>query len=57
MDIEHTEVNDNLKGQGTGRKLLLKIVQEARQLKIEIPLCYFAKKTFDKDTTKKGFLN
>lgn len=48
--IDHTEVNESLKGQGIGKKLLLKIVEEARDLKVEIlPLCPYAKHAFEKD--------
>lgn len=48
--IDHTEVDDSLKGQGIGKKLLIKIVEEARDNKIEIlPLCPYAKHAFEKD--------
>jgi predicted GNAT family acetyltransferase len=48
--IDHTEVNESLKGQGIGEKLLLKIVEKARSSKIEIlPLCPYAKHAFEKD--------
>lgn len=48
--IDHTEVNESLKGQGIGKKLLLKIVKEAREMEIEIlPLCPYAKHAFEKD--------
>jgi predicted GNAT family acetyltransferase len=48
--IDHTEVDDSLKGQGIGKKLLIKIVEEARDNKVEIlPLCPYAKHAFEKD--------
>jgi predicted GNAT family acetyltransferase len=48
--IDHTEVDDSLKGQGIGKKLLLKIVEKARNSKVEIlPLCPYAKHAFEKD--------
>jgi predicted GNAT family acetyltransferase len=48
--IDHTEVNESLKGQGIGKKLLLKLVEKAREMKIEIlPLCPYAKHAFEKD--------
>lgn len=47
--INHTEVNEILKGKGAGKQMLSKAVEFARQkgLKI-IPLCPFAKSVFDK---------
>jgi len=42
--IDHTEVSDVLRGQNTGRKLLDKVVEYARQNNYKIlPLCPFAK--------------
>jgi uncharacterized protein len=47
--IDHTEVDDSLKGLSAGKQMLNKAVNFARekQLKI-IPLCPFAKSVFDK---------
>lgn len=47
--IDHTEVNSEYGGQGVGKKLVLAAVAYAREntLKI-IPLCPFAKSTFEK---------
>jgi len=47
--INHTEVNDILKGQGAGKQMLSKAVEFVREngLKI-IPLCPFVKSVFDK---------
>ncbi len=49
MIIEHTEVDESLKGKGVGLQLVHTAVDYARthQLKI-IPLCPFAKSVFDK---------
>ncbi|SMG40601.1 hypothetical protein SAMN05661096_02777 [Marivirga sericea] len=48
--IDHTEVDESLKGQGIGKELLLEIVEKARNSKIEIlPLCPYAKHAFEKD--------
>lgn len=47
--IDHTEVSEQLKGQGVGNQLVMAAVALARenQLKV-IPLCPFAKSVFDK---------
>lgn len=48
--ISHTEVDESLKGQGVGKKLLMKVVEHARENEIKIlPLCPFAKSVFDKE--------
>lgn len=48
--IDHTEVDESLKGQGVGKKLLMAIVEKARKEGIKIiPLCPFAKSVFQKD--------
>jgi predicted GNAT family acetyltransferase len=50
--IEHTEVDDSLRGQGVGNKLLDRAVAWAREKKVKvIPLCPFAKSVFDKDSS------
>lgn len=47
--IDHTEVGDELRGQGAGKKLVLAAVEMAREKKIRIlPLCPFAKSVFDR---------
>lgn len=47
--IDHTGVGDELRGQGAGKKLVLAAVEMARKTNIKIvPLCPFAKATFDK---------
>lgn len=50
--IDHTEVGDEYRGQGLGRKLLTKIVNMARENEKKIlPLCPYAKSVFDKDSS------
>ncbi|WP_373522544.1 GNAT family N-acetyltransferase [Aquiflexum sp.] len=47
--IEHTEVSDELRGTGSGNKLVLAAVELARsQNKKILPLCPFAKSVFKK---------
>lgn len=48
--IDHTQVDDQLRGQGTGRKLLALILNwaEAKHKKI-LPLCPYARSVFDKE--------
>jgi hypothetical protein len=47
--INHTEVNEILKGQGAGKQMLSKAVEFAREKRLKIiPLCPFAKSVFDK---------
>ncbi|MHC1776694.1 MAG: GNAT family N-acetyltransferase [Lentimicrobium sp.] len=47
--VDHTMVDDSLKGQGIGRKLLDRIVELARERNLKIlPLCPFVKATFNK---------
>ena len=55
--IEHTEVDDRLKGQNIGFELVHKTVEHARShgLKI-IPACVFAKAVFDKRADFKDVL-
>ena len=49
MVIEHTEVNDELRGQNVGYQLVHTAVEYARQHNIKITVwCPFAKKVFDK---------
>lgn len=48
--VDHTEVDESLRGQGVGRKLLDLIVKNARKEEVKIlPLCPYAKSVFDKD--------
>ncbi|MEQ9412593.1 MAG: GNAT family N-acetyltransferase [Cyclobacteriaceae bacterium] len=47
--IDHTEVNEALKGKGLGLQFVKAAVEFARNKKIKIlPLCPFAKSVFDK---------
>jgi uncharacterized protein len=47
--IEHTEVDDILKGKGAGKQLIRKAVDFAREKNIKIvPVCSFAKSVLDK---------
>jgi predicted GNAT family acetyltransferase len=49
MVIEHTEVNEELRGQSVGYKLVSAAVDYARQHHLKITVwCPFAKKVFDK---------
>ena len=55
--IDHTEVKDSLRGKGVGKKLLLEVVDFARNKNIKIlPLCPFAKSVFDKDSSLRDVL-
>lgn len=48
--IDHTEVGEDYRNNGVGRKMLDAIVEKARQENIKIlPLCPYAKSVFDKD--------
>ena len=58
MIIEHTEVDESLKGQGIGAKLLESLVDYVRKEEIKvIPLCPFAKATFKKRSDLQDVLN
>lgn len=55
--IDHTEVDEVLRGTGAGKKLLLAIVDKVREDGIKIlPLCPFAKSVFDKDESIRDVL-
>jgi len=56
--IDHTLVEDELRGQSVGRKLLDQVIDLARTKKIKIiPLCPFSKSVFDKDESIRDVLN
>lgn len=56
--IEHTEVDESLKGKGVGAKLLEALVDFVRKEEMKvIPLCPFAKATFKKRTDLQDVLN
>lgn len=47
--IDHTDVDDRLRGKGAGRHLVKSAVEWARADKVQLmPLCPFAKSVFDK---------
>lgn len=47
--IDHTEVDESLKGKNIGKQMVAKVVEFAREKSIKImPLCPFAKSVFDK---------
>ncbi len=55
--IDHTEVDDELKGQGAGKQLVEKAVEFARDKKIQIlPLCPFAKSVLRKEVAYRDVL-
>jgi len=57
MIIDHTEVDDRLRGTGAGRQLLNKLVEYVREKNIKvIPLCPFAKSVFQKDPSIRDVL-
>lgn len=50
--IDHTQVDEKLKGQGAGKKLVIKAIEFAREKHLKIiPICTFAKSIFDKEIT------
>lgn len=55
MIIDHTEVDDELRGKNVGYQLVLAAVDHARAGSIKIiPLCPFAKSVFDRKRTELG---
>jgi predicted GNAT family acetyltransferase len=55
--IDHTEVDERLRGQKVGRKLLDSVLKLAEEQERKImPLCPFAKSVFDKEPQLKSFL-
>lgn len=58
MVIEHTEVDERLKGQGVGVRLLEHLVELVRIENIKVvPFCPFAKATFRKREDLQDVLN
>ncbi|MGF6214255.1 GNAT family N-acetyltransferase [Comamonas odontotermitis] len=50
--IDHTEVDESLRGEGVGRQLLDALVAWARETGTKVlPLCPFAKAQFGKDAS------
>ncbi|MCB0669998.1 MAG: N-acetyltransferase [Saprospiraceae bacterium] len=57
MIIDHTEVDDRLRGKGAGRILLNHLVDFVRENNIKvIPLCPFARSVFQKDSSIRDVL-
>jgi predicted GNAT family acetyltransferase len=55
--IDHTEVDDSLKGKGVGKQMLDAAVEYARDKNIKIiPLCPFAKAILTKEDQYKDIL-
>lgn len=55
--IDHTNVDVKLKGQGAGKKLVIKAIEFARENGLKImPLCPFAKSVFDKEIAYRDVL-
>lgn len=55
--IDHTEVDESLKGQGIGRQLLDRVVGLAREKQVLIwPVCPFAKATMEKEAQYRDVL-
>ena len=47
--IDHTDVDDRLRGKGAGKQLVKSAVEWARKENVKLmPLCPFAKSVFDK---------
>lgn len=47
--IDHTEVDDSLRGKGAGKQMVSMAVEYAREKQIQIlPLCPFAKSVFQR---------
>ena len=47
--LDHTDIDDALRGTGTGRKLVAAAVDWAREEEVKLmPLCPFARSVFDK---------
>lgn len=54
MIIDHTHVDDSLRGKGAGKQMLMKLVAKAREEGFTIlPLCPFARSVFQKDRSLK----
>ena len=55
--IDHTIVDDSLRGQGVGRQLLDVVLAMVRERGVKVlPLCPFAKSVFDKDPSIRDVL-
>ena len=55
--VDHTDVDESLRGQGAGRQLLDALVAWARATHTRVlPLCPYAKAQFDKDASIRDVL-
>ena len=55
--IDHTEVAESMRGKMAGKKLLVAVVEMAREKGIKImPLCPFARAMFQKDASLRDVL-
>ena len=55
--IDHTEVDESLRGQGMARKLTEQAVKWARETGVKIvPVCPFAKAVFDREPSFRDVL-
>jgi len=58
ITIRHTEVDDSLRGQGVGRRLVDAVVAYARAEKLTIiPVCPYARATFERDPSIRDVLD
>jgi len=56
--IDHTEVNEVLRGKNAGKQMVMKAVEFAREKQVKIiPLCPFANSVFQKITEIRDVLN
>lgn len=56
--IDHTEVDDSLRGQGAGKQMVFSAVNYARSKALKIiPLCPFVKSVFDRNPELHDVLN
>lgn len=55
--IDHTEVDDSMRGTGLGKKIVERAVSDARKKEISIvPLCPFARSVFEKNEALRDVL-
>ncbi|MEQ9468174.1 MAG: GNAT family N-acetyltransferase [Ekhidna sp.] len=55
--IDHTEVDDSMRGTGLGKKMVEQAVEDARRKGISIvPLCPFARSVFDRNENLRDVL-